>query len=320
MKESYYDKIIAAQTEPQGSLQDRLQKAIKSIPQSAAEYVSKHVARPAVMLFTELIVACTCLYAYVTCICCCCLADCSRRGFNFGLIYCLLIYSPEVFEDVYGFGYIDLGLSFIGLIVGCILGPVLLVLDIRVLQVKGWAYGFEWLLPRRSSSGEELPIEKAEALDPQPERRLRGALIGGLIIPVGLIWFAWTAMRGISWISPILAQVLISCGALMVYVSTSAYVSGGCNSKSKAPRLTTDKVVDVYGPKYGASANAASSISRYLLAGAVPLFILPMYKALGVGWTTSILALVALLLAPIPFFFFRFGSELRSRCKFQRTV
>lgn len=154
------------------------------------------------------------------------------RGFNFGLIYGLVIYSPEVYLDTYHFGDVGLGLSFLGLVLGCILGPVLLILDVNVLQTRGWAYGLTWMLPAKSSLNEgkddSASLEFGKTLaeeSPPPERRLRGALIGGLIMPIGLIWFAWTAQPQIHWICPMIAEVFVSCGALMVYVSSSTYVS-----------------------------------------------------------------------------------------------
>lgn len=52
------------------------------------------------MLFTELIVGLTCLFA----------------GFNFGLVYSLIVASPDVFASAYGFDYTAQSLSFLGLL------------------------------------------------------------------------------------------------------------------------------------------------------------------------------------------------------------
>lgn len=74
--------------------------------------------------------------------------------------------------------------------------------------------------------------------------------------------------------------------------------------------------MDAYGPLYGASAAGAAMLSRYALSCAFPLFSLRMYKALGVGWATTILAFVTLAMAPIPWLFWWKGEMLRKRTKY----
>jgi len=236
-------------------------------------FLRSSLLRPLEMLFTELIVGLVCLYA----------------GFNFGLIYAFVIVMPDIFAQTYQFSLTQQGLSFLGLIAGWLIGPASLIIDDKIVR-------------RRRARQQPGPnLEKGPDLTskPAPEARLHGAMVGGVLLPAGLLWFAWTAQPGISYLSPILASILITWGTLMVYVSTSAYV------------------IDVYGLRYGASANGASSITRYTLATAIPLFILQQYDGLGTAWGTSLLALCALILMPIPFLFFRWGPTLWARCKFK---
>lgn len=249
------------------------------IYQEFSRFVTQSIHRPIQMLFTEMIVGLTCLFA----------------GFNFGLVYSLIIASPEVFANTYGFGYIAQGLSFLGLIVGCVLGTCLLLLDNKFLFQAQEKTGSN--TEKSTMSGW---LAKVKARPGEPECRLHSAMLGGCLLPIGLIWFAWTARSSIHWICPIIAQSLITCGSIMIYVSFSAYLT------------------DTYGPKYSASAQSASAITRYLFATAVPLFILQMYEGLGTGWATSVLALCALLMSPIPFVFYTTGTRLRQRCRFQR--
>lgn len=37
----------------------------------------------------------------------------------------------------------------------------------------------------------------------------------------------------------------------------------------------------------------------------------PMYKPLGLGWGTSVLAFITLAMCPLPFLFYRFGERIR---------
>jgi hypothetical protein len=53
-----------------------------------------------------------------------------------------------------------------------------------------------------------------------PEQRLPSALIGGVLLPVGLFWFAWTAAPAkIHWIVSIIATVPFGIGMVLVFLS-----------------------------------------------------------------------------------------------------
>jgi hypothetical protein len=238
------------------------------IVEAVPDFLRRAIARPLQMLFTELIVALVCLYA----------------GFSFALVYALVVVLGDIYATVYEFDTISQGLAFVPLLVGVIAGPITLIIVQKLKEAK----------LKKAGPAHPTTTEK-----PPPEASLQGAMIGGIILPAGLIWMAWTLQPQIHWICPMIASVFITWGARMVYVSNSAYMT------------------DVYGPVYGASAQAASSITRYSLAAAIPLFILQMYEGLGVNWATSLLALCAALMMPIPFYFFFWGARLRARCKFQ---
>lgn len=60
------------------------------------------------------------------------------------------------------------------------------------------------------------------------------------------------------------------------------------------------------------------SLSNILLTSAIysPLFTTYMYKNLGTQWASSIPAFLALVFAPLPFVFLKFGAKLRANSKF----
>ncbi|RAH42900.1 uncharacterized protein BO95DRAFT_466501 [Aspergillus brunneoviolaceus CBS 621.78] len=62
-----------------------------------------------------------------------------------------------------------------------------------------------------------------------------------------------------------------------------------------------------------ASAAAANTVLRSLVGAVLPLAGPDMYSALGLGWGNSLLALIALVMLPLPLAFFRFGERLRMR-------
>ncbi|KAJ6036407.1 hypothetical protein N7540_000686 [Penicillium herquei] len=144
--------------------------------------------RPVQMLFTEPIVAFTCLY--IAC--------------EFATLFSFFAAIPLVFQELYGFALEDSGLVFMAIVVGCLLGVVtVLACDVLIYQKKA-----------AKLKGQPIP----------PEFRLYPALIGSIGLPVGLFWFAWTAKASISWASPTVAIMIFAWGNLCVFVTTSQYM------------------------------------------------------------------------------------------------
>lgn len=67
---------------------------------------------------------------------------------------------------------------------------------------------------------------------------------------------------------------------------------------------------------YAASAMAANTVARSAAGAAAPLFTQYMFDALGVGGGGSLIGGIAVLLAPIPFIFYKYGAPIRKRSKF----
>jgi MFS transporter, DHA1 family, multidrug resistance protein len=216
---------------------------------------------------------------------------CLYASFQFALLYTFVVASPYVFMTVYEFSLTEQSVSFLGFLTGVLISPIpIFILDRYAYHPK--CVAFEEAMKRSSSGTREFP----------PEYRLYGAMIGSGILPTGLFWFAWTARRGIHWICPIIAQAVTILGSLLIYISANIYM------------------MDTYGPLYGASATGASSLSRYTLSAAFPLFALQMYNRLGIGWATSLLGFLTVAMAPIPWIFYRWGPKLRARSRYERST
>lgn len=135
-----------------------------------------------------------------------------------------------------------------------------------------------------------------------PEDRLPVAMVGGIIFPVTMFWFAWSAeYNAVPWIVPTLAGVFLAASILLVFVAYLNYLT------------------DTY-LMYAASALAANTVCRSAGGAAAPLFTEYMFQALGVGGGGSLIAGVACLLAPIPFVFYKYGGPIRERSKFAPTA
>jgi DHA1 family multidrug resistance protein-like MFS transporter len=212
---------------------------------------------------------------------------CLYNGFIFGLMYTFIIALPWVYQHYYDFNPTGVNLSFLGLIIGTVIVPCpLILIDQYFYQPRLRAFN------EVSPPGTQYP----------PEHRLYPAMLGSIGLPASLFIFAWTTRPEIHWICPMFFQGTTMICNLMVYAPANLYM------------------IDAYGPLYGASAAGAAMLSRYTFSAAFPLFALQLYKGLGVGWATSILGFCALLLAPVPFLFFRYGEWLRSRSKYERST
>jgi MFS transporter, DHA1 family, multidrug resistance protein len=79
-----------------------------------------------------------------------------------------------------------------------------------------------------------------------PEERLRGACVGGVLLPISLAWFAASAKPSVHWLAPTIAGGLFGCSMLLIFMGGTAYL------------------VDTY-LTVAASAMAANSFMRSLL-------------------------------------------------------
>lgn len=145
--------------------------------------VTVTLTRPLVMLVKEPIVLLCSLYS----------------SLNFSVLFSFLTSIPLIYKHEYGFTSGQAGLVVIGIAGGCALGGMTLVLlDAHTLKQH----------VRRSKT------------DPSPpERMLWGAIVGGLLMPTALFWFAWTARSGIHWISiSVLATGLFGFSNILIFV------------------------------------------------------------------------------------------------------
>lgn len=75
-------------------------------------------------------------------------------------------------------------------------------------------------------------------------------------------------------------------------------------------------LADTYGPKYAASAMAANTFLRSILACALPLVAKPLFNNLGVGPGCSLLGGISCLAIPAPIIFMKYSASLRRKSAF----
>ena len=142
---------------------------------------------------------------------------------------------------------------------------------------------------------------EANGSKPVPEARLPPMMIGSIFFAAGCFLFGWTASRTIFWLAPVIGTVLLGFGFFTIFQSALNYL------------IDTFRV-------YSASAIAANTFLRSMLGLAFPLFIGPMYSALGIEWATSVFGFFSVCLIPIPFLFYKFGPAIRKKGKFSADI
>lgn len=223
------------------------------------EQIKRALFRPWVLLFGEPIVLLLSIYIAIV----------------YGTLYLLFAAFPIVFQQHRGWSQGVGGLAFIGVAVGMMAGVVYAMVD-----NKRYAR-----------------VAAAHNGNAPPEARLPPAIVGSVLLPVGLFWFAWTNGNNIHWIVPIIASGFFAAGLVLVFLALLTYL------------------IDSY-TVFAASVLAANSVLRSLFGAAFPLFTTYMYKDLGIHWASTIPAFLALACVPAPLLFYKYGGRIRMKCKY----
>ncbi|KZV63930.1 MFS polyamine transporter [Peniophora sp. CONT] len=198
----------------------------------------------------------------------------------YGVLYGLFEAVPIIFMEKRGFTVSQSGLAFIGVGIGVLLSGVVSISTSRMYPA----------------------LVKVWRGFPPPEHRLYGAMIAGPAMVIGAFWLGWTgAYSDVHWAAPAVSLIFIGMSVTLVFVSFISYL------------------VDTY-LMYAASALAANTIARSVVGAAFPLFTTQMYHGMGIQWASTLIGLVALVLAPIPFLFFKYGARIRASSKFAPGV
>lgn len=58
----------------------------------------------------------------------------------------------------------------------------------------------------------EREVATGEIGGSEPEFRLPPAIVGAVLVPIGLFWFAWTTYASVHWIVPIIGSAVFGMG------------------------------------------------------------------------------------------------------------
>ncbi|ODV59891.1 MFS transporter [Ascoidea rubescens DSM 1968] len=192
----------------------------------------------------------------------------------FGMLYILLSAFPSIWANVYNFEVGTTGLMFLSIGVGYLFG------------IPFWNAVNQKCYMRSITSNNGVI---------KPEYRIENLVWAGIIAPIGLIGFGWTAENHVHWIVPSIFVAFFGFAVVLMFQAIVNYL------------------VDM-NPRYAASAVGAAAVFRSVFGFSFPLFAPYMFKSkLSYGWSLTIFGIFGMVLGiPFPIFVYRNGEKLRN--------
>ncbi|KAL8762260.1 MAG: hypothetical protein Q9184_001708 [Pyrenodesmia sp. 2 TL-2023] len=206
-------------------------------------------------------------------------------GFSDALIF-MFIQSFVLVYEQWGFGPVEIGLSFIAIVVGYFI-----------------AYGAFIPFIRRNIAEREAKPGDEKA---QYESRLRFLLYTAPCLPIGLIGFAWTSGGPpIHWMGSMVFAAIVGIANYSIYMAT------------------VDYMICAYGP-YSASATGGNGWARDFLAGVLTVPAVPFFTNIGgdqhLQIASTILFAISFVLVIAVYVIYYYGPTLRKRSPFAQQL
>ena len=178
----------------------------------------------------------------------------------YGLMYLMIVTFPGVFQGTYGWRIANSGLAYLSMGVGFIIGVVF------------WTWAVNKIYSHKTTQNGD--VGKAEY-------RLPCLIAAGIGVPVGQIWYGFSAAHHVHWIMPMIGAAIFGFFLQAVFASVQQFLIQMNN-------------------RYAALSIAAAAVFRSLFGFAFPLFAKDMYKGLGYDWGSFLFAMICLA-AGVPF-------------------
>ncbi|KAJ5264859.1 hypothetical protein N7505_007652 [Penicillium chrysogenum] len=218
-------------------------------------------------------------------------------AFIYGILYLFLEAYPIVFSEYRGISPALGTLPYIGLIVGVLLGC-------------GTVVAFEPRYNRKLKENNGIPV---------PEDRLLPMMIGAVVFPIGLFWFAWTGnYPSIHWIVPTLSGLATGAAILTIFLQALNYLVDAYLTVAASAIAANTFLRSFFGAGFR---GLPFHLRRFRITDSplLALFATAMFHNLGVDWAGSVLGFLAVAFMPIPFLFYVFGERLRKLSRFAPT-
>lgn len=204
-------------------------------------------------------------------------------------VYLALVYAvlyvwfeafPIVFTDVYHFTVMETGAAYLTTAIGVFVGSL------------GYMVYVYHNFTKRLLNKEPL----------YPELFLPLAIVGAVLMPIGLFVFGWTAAKDIHWMGPMMGAGIFGASCFLTFQPLLNYLGMSF-------------------PRYIASVFAGAALSRSFIAGAFPLFGRALFNNLAtsrfqVGWGSSIIGFISTVMIGVLVVFYVMGEKLRATSHF----
>ncbi|KAL0941841.1 major facilitator superfamily transporter [Colletotrichum truncatum] len=206
---------------------ERWKAPVEKTTKSVAQTIGLSLMRPFQLLIYEPMVLNLCIFSAIL----------------LGILYLFFGAFPLVFTTNHGFNLWQVGMTFLGILVGMFFAAATDPLWHRI----------------RSRLMADLEKETGVEGASEPEFRLPPVICGAFLVSIGLFWFGWTTFSWVHWILPIIGSAIFGAGFMcwrtlfalrVVLVFTGIFTF----------------LVDAY-PLYAASVLAANAFVRCMFAG-----------------------------------------------------
>ncbi|KAJ9635858.1 hypothetical protein H2199_008211 [Coniosporium tulheliwenetii] len=197
--------------------------------------------------------------------------------------YCVASSAPFLFEEIYGFNDLQIGLAFLPFGFGCLLAPII------GGKLQDWNY-------RRVAKQVGMPIDRKRGDDlrhfPLERARIEVAVPLLIVGDAALLCYGWALEVNASLAAPLVLHFV------MGFTLTGAF------------NMMSVMLVDLY-PLSPSTATAANNLVRCLMGAAGTAVIIQMIKAMGRGWCFTFVAAVVAAASPILWVLVWWGPKWR---------
>ncbi|KAK2035682.1 polyamine transporter 1 [Colletotrichum zoysiae] len=127
-----------------------------------------------------------------------------------------------------------------------------------------------------------------------PELGLTLMTCSAPLIPTGILLYGWTVEKNIFWLVPMAGTVLFGMGIMLLFAPAISYL------------------IEAF-PVHAVFSLAAVMMLSGIFGAFLPIIGPPMYSALGLGWGSTIMAGIAIAMAPIPWIIVKRGQGMREK-------
>lgn len=201
-------------------------------------------------------------------------------GMVYSILYLWFEAFPIVFYELHHFTLIELGVAYVCVMIGIIIG----------------AFGYIPVIyknfTKKLMAGEMV----------EPEVFLPIAIVGSTLMPLGIIIFAWTAASDIHWIAPMIGAGIFAAGAFIIFQTLFNYLSFSFYRYLASVFAGNDLFRSLMAgafPLFGRALFLNLKTSRF-----------------PVAWGSMILGFISVAMITIPVLFYVNGPKLRARSKY----